>query len=139
MLSSSQIGHCSGRSPSSGPPAAHSKRNRKGNALMSSELRLRANRANAARSTGPVTPEGKAYASRNALRHGFLAKQILAGTEPPAAFREVFDLFAARWSPVDDIEIGMLEEMAAAYWRLRRAWAMETEMLRAAIETQPGR
>src|SRR6266481_2814444 len=103
---------------------------------MSSELRLRANRANAARSTGPVTPKGKAYSSRNALRHGFLAKQILVGTESPAAFKAVFDLFVARWSPVDDVEIGMVEEMAAAYWRLRRAWAMETEMLREAMENQ---
>jgi hypothetical protein len=106
---------------------------------MSSELRLRANRANAARSTGPVTPEGKVHSSRNALRHGFLAKQILVGTETPAAFKVVFDLFVARWAPVDDVEMGMVEEMAAAYWRLRRAWAMETEMLETEMQNQPAR
>src|SRR4051812_32866843 len=104
---------------------------------MSSELRLRANRANAARSTGPVTPKGKSYSSRNALRHGFRAKKILVGAESMAPFKPAFDPFIPRWSPVDDVEIGMVEEMAAAYWRLRRMWAMETEPIESAVETQP--
>lgn len=38
---------------------------------MISPLKLRANRKNAAKSTGPRTCAGKARASRNALRHGF--------------------------------------------------------------------
>ena len=38
--------------------------------------RLNANRANAARSTGPRTRRGKARASRNALRHGFRALRL---------------------------------------------------------------
>jgi hypothetical protein len=37
---------------------------------MSSEARRAANRANAARSTGPRTRAGKATVARNALRHG---------------------------------------------------------------------
>ena len=38
-----------------------------------SQARRIANRANAARSTGPRTRRGKARASRNALRHGLAA------------------------------------------------------------------
>src|SRR4051812_13710926 len=106
---------------------------------MSSELRLRANRANAARSTGPKTAAGKAHSVRNSRRHGFLARQILVGTESPAAFKELFDVTIARWAPVDDVELGFIKEMPAARWRLRRVWAMETEMLEPAMETQPAR
>jgi hypothetical protein len=119
--------------------AHHSYPNRKGNALMSSDLRLRANRANAARSTGPVTADGKAQSARNARRHGLLSRQVLVGKESPAAFKALFDLFLARWAPVDDVEIGLIEEMASASWRLRRAWAIESEMLETGMETQPAR
>jgi hypothetical protein len=32
----------------------------------------------------------------------------------------------------------MIEEMAAAYWRMRRAWAMENELLTSGLDAHPG-
>ena len=38
--------------------------------MMATEKQIAANRRNAKKSCGPVTPEGKARSSQNALRHG---------------------------------------------------------------------
>jgi hypothetical protein len=43
-----------------------------------------------------------------------------------------------RFAPVDCVEEAMIEEMAASYWRMRRAWAMETELMTAGMTAQPG-
>ena len=107
--------------------------------LPLSEKRLRANRANAAKSTGPVTAEGKARVAGNAMRHGLLAKQILIGNESPENFKILCDIFVQRFEPVDDFEFNLVEELAASYWRLRRAWALETEMFTNAMEKQNAR
>ena len=47
-----------------------------------SQARAEANRANAKRSTGPRTAEGKARVSKNAWRHGLSAAQSEAGNVP---------------------------------------------------------
>jgi hypothetical protein len=47
--------------------------------------------------------------------------------------RTAFDALLAqhlhRLQPADGLEFGFIEEMAAAYWRMRRAWALETRIL----------
>ncbi len=106
---------------------------------MPSLRRILASRANGARSLGPVTPEGKARSSRNALRHGLLAKCVVLSNESPAGFQELHDQFVNRFGPADGVEDGLLEEMIAASWRLRRVWALETRLLDDALAAQaPG-
>ena len=53
---------------------------------MTTEKQLRANRKNAKKSTGPNTPEGKARSSKNALKHGLLARDAVLPGEDPADF-----------------------------------------------------
>jgi hypothetical protein len=104
---------------------------------MISEKRSRAALANGARSRGPVTPEGKAISSRNALRHGMLATTLVLSNEDAETFKNHFYLLIERFSPVDDIEMSAIEEMAAAHWRLRRVMSMERALLDTAILKTP--
>ena len=46
-----------------------------------SERKIQANRENALCSTGPRTERGKRTASRNAITHGFLAREVVIRTE----------------------------------------------------------
>ena len=53
---------------------------------MASEKQMVANRANAKRSTGPKSTQGKALSRMNAYRHGLTAETIVIGDEDPRAF-----------------------------------------------------
>ena len=104
---------------------------------MVSEKRKTAARLNGARSRGPKTPAGKARASKNAIRHGLLAKCVVLPDESPESFDELLQFHLDRFAPMDDIEFGLIEEMASSYWRMRRAWAIENGLLQGALESQP--
>jgi hypothetical protein len=53
---------------------------------MASQKRLTANRNNATRSTGPVTPAGKTRSSQNATTHGLTSKAVLLPGEDAAEY-----------------------------------------------------
>ena len=94
-------------------------------------------RANGARSKGPLTPEGKRRSSQNAIRHGLLANCLMLQDESRAAFDALLAQHLDRLQPADGVEYGFIEEMVAAYWRMRRAWALETRMLENRVAAQP--
>src|SRR6185369_621329 len=103
------------------------------------------NRANATKSTGPKTEEGKAHSSQNALKHDVLASIVTLRNEDPVAFDEAVDTYLARFKPQDDVERDMIYQMVAATWRIRRSLDVENHMLdiemenHAAIPTAIGR
>jgi hypothetical protein len=104
---------------------------------MSSIRRLLSSRANGARSRGPVTPEGKRRSSQNALAHGLLARCTLMEGEKPEALEALLNEHLERLGPTDGVELGMVQEMVAAYWRSCRAWAIETRTFENQVATQP--
>jgi hypothetical protein len=103
---------------------------------MISQKRILAARANSALSRGPKTPEGKAR-SRNAVRSRRLTDCTVVGNESREAFQDLFNFHVDCFSPLDDVEMGMIEEMASAYWRIRRNWAIENSLLESAAADQP--
>ncbi len=101
-----------------------------------SQKSLSANRCNAAKSTGPSSPEGKARVAKNAIRHGLFAKEVvLTGThldESPRQFNALLTQFYNDFKPESALEIACVERMAAAAWRTRRAYKFEVAALRRA-------
>jgi hypothetical protein len=101
---------------------------------MSSLRRTLASRANGARSRGPKTPQDKERSAQNARRHGLLARCIVLQSESPDAFQAIMAQYVERFQPADDVEMALVEEMAAAFWRQRRCWAIETRLFDNAID-----
>ena len=104
-----------------------------------SEKQMLANQQNALRSTGPKTNQGKALASRNSLKHGLLAEEVVItageGAEDKHQFSDLLTDLVTHFSPVGPLEEILVEKIAAAYWRQRRASRYEVGILRQKLDT----
>ena len=87
-------------------------------------------RANGAKSKGPITPEGKANSSRNAVKHALTAyKAFVLQNENYASFEAlVFDLQSTH-NPVGQHEEHLVWQIAGTIWRERRLWDTETALM----------
>ena len=90
---------------------------------------LLANRTNASKSTGPQTADGKAAASRNALRHGLRSNQLLLDGEDPEEFAELQADLLDALAPVGAVELSLAERIVIAIWRQRRLARAEAAAL----------
>ncbi len=94
-----------------------------------SDKQLAANRANAAQSTGPRSPEGKSRSAQNARKHGFTASTFavvrLEELDEVARLRE--DLIAV-YQPVNSQELFAIERIALAQQALLRVERLHTGM-----------
>lgn len=90
------------------------------------EKRRRASRANLERAIAARrSPEGRASARLNALKHGLFARQtvgesVLRLGEDPKKFELHLALFRRVFIPTDDDERRMVRELAEAVWRRLR-------------------
>jgi hypothetical protein len=94
-----------------------------------SDKQLAANRANAAQSTGPRSPEGKSRSAQNSRKHGFTASTFavvrLEEIDEVAHIRE--DLIAL-YQPVNSQEFFAIERIALAQQALLRVERLHTGM-----------
>lgn len=91
--------------------------------------RLRANRANATKSTGPKTIDGKAKSSLNAVRHGLTAVHVVLDGEDPIAFEKLRQYLVEYHHPATPIEYHAVDQVAGLLWRLRRVPIFEASLL----------
>ncbi len=103
-----------------------------------SERKLIANRANALKSRGPKTPQGKAASAQNGTRHGMLSKSIVLAGESETEFAALANSLHAEFQPATTAEKLLVESMAAYRWRLMRLWSLETAEIEYEIGRQTG-
>jgi hypothetical protein len=94
-----------------------------------STRQLAANRANAAKSTGPKTAAGKAASRGNATRHAILSADLAATHDEDARHLDALRAdFAAELAPVGPLEAALCDRVVSALWRLRRVQAAEVRV-----------
>src|SRR5215471_19285383 len=93
-----------------------------------------ASRANGRLSRGPVTEAGKKRSSFNAFRHGLLSRNILLDGESADGFQLLHNHFIDELHPDGDAQHNYVEEIAAAVWKTRRLWQIETCLFEEAMQ-----
>ena len=92
-----------------------------------------------AKKGGVKTEEGKAIVKYNALRHGLLAREVVItvgdGAENPEKFNALLEDLRMQLVPAGTLEEMLVEKIAVAYWRLRRAYRYEVGLIRDELDT----
>ncbi len=101
---------------------------------MATELQIAASRINGARSQGPVSIDGKARSSQNAVRHGLTAKTVVLNNEDPAQFKILCENLANDYQPQTEYEHELVSQLAGARWKLRRCNIVEKGIFDKAVD-----
>ena len=96
---------------------------------MSTQAQIIANRRNAQKSTGPRSPQGKAVASQNSLKHGLTASQSIIEQEDQAEFDLYRQQFLDELAPQTPMESMLAERIINLSWRLKRITSMQNQTI----------
>jgi hypothetical protein len=88
--------------------------------------RTLANQANAKKSTGPKSPEGKQRSSLNAFRHGLTGRTMVLPGEDHTAYDKFCKYFFEDLKPKGIVELQLCQMIADSSWHLNHVSAMET-------------
>src|SRR5882724_11319377 len=100
---------------------------------MATPAQINANRANAQKSTGPRSPEGKSASRFNALQHGLDAKSVIIPGEDPAEYEQLAQDYQAEFRPASPSEAFHVDTMLRADWNKRRLQKLEAELYRTVL------
>ena len=101
---------------------------------MTSFRQIEANRRNAIKSTGPITEEGKHRSRQNAVRHGLCGETVVEIVEDIEDYRGFEAAIIADYDARTAVERELVLRLASLLWRLRRATAIETDLMRIQAE-----
>ncbi len=89
------------------------------------QAQIEASRNNGKLSRGPVTEEGKAISSQNAVRHGLLSTRAVLPGEEKDHFDLILNSALLKYEPEGSDELHMVNQLAMHQWRQLRIWAMQ--------------
>jgi hypothetical protein len=105
---------------------------------MATPAQIAANRANAQKSTGPRSAEGKSASRFNALKHSLDAESIVLPTEDPVEYQTLADEYFQTTRPQTPDERFHVETMIRADWQKRRLARVEADLYRTVLSDSPG-
>ena len=97
---------------------------------MASDAQLRANRANAMKSTGPRSVQGKAVSRFNALKHGMDAASVVLPGENPADYEAMVASYDEELYPQTPTERFHVDTMIQSNWQKQRLLRAQAELYR---------
>ena len=101
---------------------------------MTSFRQIEANRRNALRSTGPKTEDGKRRSRQNAVRHGLTSETVIVALEDIEDYQAFEAAVIADYDARTAVERELVLRLASLLWRIRRATAIETDLLQIQAE-----
>src|SRR6478735_9425707 len=105
---------------------------------MATPAQIAANRANAQKSTGPRSVEGKSASRFNALKHGIDAASIVIPGEDPAEYDSIVAEYNREYRPQSASEFFHVETMIRAAWHKRRLENVEADLYHTVLSESPG-
>src|ERR1017187_6856878 len=105
---------------------------------MATPAQIDANRANALKSTGPRSAEGKSASRFNALKHGIDAASIVIPGEAPLEYEALAADYHSEFHPQSPSELFLVDAMLHADWTKRRLQLVEADLFRTLLAETPG-
>ena len=105
---------------------------------MATPAQLTANRANALKSTGPRSVEGKSVSRFNALKHGVDAASIAIPGEDANAYQALAGAYDETYPTETVIQRFLIDSLVRADWHKKRLQRLEADLIRKALDDTPG-
>jgi hypothetical protein len=108
--------------------------------MARNKIRNLINQANARKSTGPRTPEGKQRSSLNAFKHGLTGQNMVLAKHEHEAYHLLCDRMHRDLKPKTEPEMQIAHKIIDIHFRLDRLSALESNMFNIDTEgnTNPG-
>jgi hypothetical protein len=105
---------------------------------MATPAQITANQANAQKSTGPRSVEGKSASRFNALKHGIDAQSIVIPGEDPEDYDALADAYHREYRPESPSEAFHIQTMLRAAWQKLRFARVEADLTRTLLAESNG-